>query len=188
MLLWRVERSCRCLRSRWIPLPQPDAPHRPALCDVTAVWPGSKILSHPCSLLQLPLPTNLYSISHPPTDHFLNVLRDPRLADSVAATYASLPPGQSIAAWKSGKDDIEEGLEPWRGQGGIKAIGVGGAVPAVQKLVAGDRSGCSAIIEKAAASGQLAAAWHTQVYILSLRMMRNLWRNPIMLMAGEYGR
>lgn len=87
------------------------------------------------------------------------------MADTLAAAYACLPvlPGQDIDTWKAVECDVEKGLE------------------------ASDASwsGDADEVEVKDAAVRPAAAWHAQVVVLSLRMMRNWWRNPKMLTARE---
>lgn len=114
-----------------------------------------------------------------PTDHFLNVLRDPEVADDVAAAYAaqSCPPGDAkggvAIGWRAGtKGDVEEAVEQ-------AAHGSG----------ADSRTGATRValgVEASGAEGSgtgPAPRWHAQVHVLAVRMMRNWWRNPMMLVA-----
>lgn len=110
------------------------------------------------------------------------------MADMVAAAYAYLPapPGHGhLAAWKAEMGGVEEGLRlsDRQEKAGAADVEAADMAPTMLKLVVCSGGGYEDAGE--AADGQPAAAWHTQVALLTLRMMRDWWRNPNMMTAGE---
>lgn len=140
-----------------------------------------------------------------PTDHFLSVLHDPEAAEAVVAAYAALPapPGHSArgglkggsvgampldaeagegladGAWGAGADGSSKGGK------GSGAVGRQHVVLALETDAEEEGKGSRS---KAGTAGSIVAEapkapFHYQMYVLAVRMWRNWFRSPMMLVA-----
>ncbi len=114
-----------------------------------------------------------------PTDHFLSVLRDGKAADAVVAAYAaSMPALGSPSAISSGKAAGKAAGTP---SCDVEA-GLAGEEPALE----GSSDSAASLASEAAALVEAERPCVPFVYqasVLSVRMMRNWGRNPMMLAA-----
>lgn len=106
-----------------------------------------------------------------PTDHFLSVLRDSKAAETVVAAYAASPEALALGGPASGQEcDVEAGLS-----GKHDAA----AASSNKTPLARAASDAAAVVE----AERPHVPFAFQTWVLSLRMLRNWGRNPVMLAA-----